>query len=365
VKKSPIHAYTPNAATAPEPGPVASWNRFWFTAVDPIGLHTLRVLSGLLFLVWIVAFVGHQEAFFGLQGWFDEQAYREASRLPDGIPMPLGWSIFYLCRLSPALMQPLYWGSVAAIALFALGVAPRLTGVLTWVAVVSFTANPAIGYDVDFLLVLPAFYLMIGYLLLGQWNGNLSWTERILGPWNAGVFAWRRSGDERPSSYAANVAVRLLQVNFALAVVVGAFHKLQFGDWWSGVAFWYPLHPPFETTLTALKAKAAHAPTYLATLSFAQYVVLAWQFTFPLFAWRTGWWRLVLIGGALVGWLGTALMWQLPMFGPVYLLCCLNYLRPSEWRAVGATVAWLPTLFGLSNRPAAVVARPAEVGVKV
>ena len=49
----------------------AAWERFWFSAVDPVGLHAVRLLAGLLFLVWLLSFAGHERAFFGLDGWFD------------------------------------------------------------------------------------------------------------------------------------------------------------------------------------------------------------------------------------------------------------------------------------------------------
>ena len=74
--------------------------------------------------------------------------------------------------------------------LFTLGIATRITGVLTWVAVVSFLGNPAASYDADFLINILAFYLMLGYLLLGFWNGRLS----IFEPINS--FPVRRGADD-------------------------------------------------------------------------------------------------------------------------------------------------------------------------
>src|SRR5437867_3836657 len=75
-----IHGTGPPAERAT--GPVQAWVRFWFAAVDPVGLHCLRLLAGLLFMFWLLAFAGHQGALFGLDGWFDETAYGEAARIP-------------------------------------------------------------------------------------------------------------------------------------------------------------------------------------------------------------------------------------------------------------------------------------------
>jgi hypothetical protein len=135
--------------------------------------------------------------------------------------------------------------------------------------------------------------------------------------------------------------MRLIQVHFALVLVVSGLHKLQFGQWWGGVAFWYPLHPPLETTVEAVQRQTVHPWVYLVVLSLAQYVMLAWQIGFPLFAWRRGLWRLVLLGGGVVGWVGSMLIFGQPLFGPVFFVACVSYISPAEWRAVAG---WLGRL---------------------
>src|SRR5207302_226279 len=163
-------------------------------------------------------------------------------------------------------------------ALFMLGMAPRITGILTWIIVVSITANPAISYDADFLMVILAFYLMIGYALMGLWQDGRNLLERIIGPRGALIFSWFGKRDRNgpaPRSFAANLAVRLLQVHFAIIIVTSGVAKLQIPDWWAGVAYWYPLHPPFQTTSESYAREQGYAPLYLAGLSLAQYSALA------------------------------------------------------------------------------------------
>jgi hypothetical protein len=140
-------------------------------------------------------------------------------------------------------------------------------------------------------------------------------------------------------SVAANLALRLLQVHIALVLCVSGFHKLQFAEWWSGANFWYALYPPLETTLDQARAHAPHAALYLSMLSLGAYLTLAWQIGFPLFAWRPRW-RVVLLGGVAIGWLGTAFLYRLPLFGPAFCIGALSFLRPEEWRRVAG---WLPT----------------------
>jgi hypothetical protein len=332
-----VHAGAPSAAGVDVPtvqshGPLAGWLRFWFTPADPTALHGIRLLSGLLFAFWLLAFAGHQTDLFSLTGWFDATAYKEAGRLPGGPPVPFGWSILYLCGTSTLLVNIVYWTSIVIMLLFAAGVATRLTSVLAWVIVVSFVANPALSFDADFLLVVLAFYLMVGYVLFGQWSRPLSATERLLGPAEGNVVALFRRGRGTPvPSYAANLAVRLLQVHFALIVVVCALHKLQISDWWSGVAFWYPLFPPLRTNLASVRTTVGVWYVEMLVLSLAGYLTLAWQLGFPLFAWRRRW-RPVLIGGSLLGWLGCLFIYGLPLFGPVFVIASLGFVPSAQWR---------------------------------
>ena len=219
--------------------------------------------------------------------------------------------------------------------LFTLGVGTRLTGVLTWVIVASFTANPAFDDEVDPLLQMLTLYLAVGYLLLGLRSRGLSWPERLLGPLDAFVLARRRRGsdaEERPS-VAANLALRLIQVHLAILLAATGLHKLQFGDWWSGIAYWYPLHPSMTTSLDSLRALATEAANHFAWLGAAAYAVLAWQLAFPLFAWREGLARAVLLLGALAGWVGAACLYQMPLFGPTFAVSCLAFFSISEWTA--------------------------------
>ncbi len=339
----------------------SSWGRFWFNPVDPLPLHLLRVLTGLLVLSWLLGFAGHQDEFYGLKGWIDRQAYRDARKMaeqvpvpgqmpPDQLPVPISWSLLYACNGDPTMMNVFYYGSLAIVGLFTLGLAPRLTALMTWLIVASFVSSPAVSYEGEYLLLILSFYLMAGYLLLGLWNGTGTLWSYLLGSRDA--LAWRlwrsQAGDEARPSIAANLALRLIQVHFAMVVVVSALHKLQLGDWWAGLALWYPLHPPMSTTPEQIRAEAAYRDTYLFFLSLAQYVVLVWQLAFPFLAWRRGW-RPVLLGGAAVYWAGSTLLYRLPVFGPVVFLASLSFVSADEWRWFGNGLVRLAHLFRRSK----------------
>jgi hypothetical protein len=314
--------------------------RFWFTPADPVGLHAVRLLGGLLLLAWLLPFAGQLDSLFGTQGWFDQQAYTEAARFPDATPKPITWSVLYLCGSDARLLALAYWLSIGVLVLFTLGFASRLTAVLTWVVVASFTAHPAIDYDGDVLLLILSFYLMVGYLLFGQRSRGLSPAERLLG----GRASWLLGRATVRPSLGANLALRLLQVHLALVLVTSGLHKLQFGAWWAGIALWFPLYPPFETTLAQAQEYTPYRESYLFVLSAAAYLVLAWQIGFPLFAWRRRW-RPVLLGGAALGWLGTALVYRMPVVGPAVFIGCVSFVSPAGWHRL---LARIPGLRGLA-----------------
>lgn len=338
------------APTTPAPtGLIDAWVNFWFAAADPIGLHALRVLGGAVFLLWLLPFAGQHQALFGLGGWFDATAYKEASHLPGLPPHEFGWSLTYLCGTNAVALTALYWFSVASILLFTLGLAPRITGILTWVAVVSYTANPALDYDADPLLKMLAFYLMVGYLLAGLRRPGQSWQRLLLGPREAWLFSRDRA--ERPAeSVGANLALRLFQVHFAIAMVALGLHKLQIREWWTGLAPWFYLNAPYHTNEVKVRSFAPYRETVLVLFTLYTYLTLAWQIGFPAFAWRKGLWRVVSLGGALVAWLACTFWVSLPLFGPLMVVACLGYLAPEEWRRGLGLVARLPGVRAVLRR---------------
>jgi hypothetical protein len=326
-------------ADAAPTGMRGAWLRFWFTPVAPSGLHWMRLLSGLVLLWWLLPLTGERAALFGMNGWLDAAGYKELSRLPGGAPVAQ-WSLLYVFGYSATMLTAFWWTSIAVIGLFTLGIATRVTAVLTWLIVVSFLASPAAQPDTDQILAIPAFYLMLGYLLLGQWNRPLSVVERIFGPHGTSVFsALSRRKDEETPSYAANFALRLLQVHFAIVVVTSGLHKLQIDHWWSGVALWFPLHPPLAMDALRIQGERASASATLIVLSLAAYITLAWQIAFPLFAFRRRA-RVLLLTGALIGMLCLFLVWEEWTYAPLFAVCCMSYLSNDEWDRLTALATW-------------------------
>jgi len=354
----PQEPATPPMPSASEPRKslLGSWTDFWFSRTDPIGLHLIRFCSGVLFFFWLASLAGYQVELFGMYGWFDRQAYKDAAKQQDQpIPEGISWSLIYSLGKDTRLINAFYGVSLGIFALFALGIATRLTAPLTWVILCSFLASPATLYEADYLLVILGFYLMLGYVLLGLWSGRRSWLTWLFG--SSDSLFWKtirrlvRGEQAGPACYSANLALRLLQVHFALVIVVSALHKLQYGDWWGGMAFFYPLHPPLETTQEQIRAEAASAANWFFFLSLGQYLMLVWQLAFPLFAWRRAW-RPVLVGGAILGWVGSAYLYKLPLFGPIFLIACLSFVTPEEWHSFGKILGFFGRLLTFRKKVA-------------
>ncbi len=296
-------------------------------------MHALRVLFCVLALLWLLPLMGEVESLFGLSGWFDLQVYTDAGTLNPSPYDGRNWSLLWLVAGNPAALQGFYWGSITILGLYLVGLWPRLLGVLSWLVVISFSSIPMIETDTDVFLRMMAFYLMVGYLFLGLGNDPGTWLARFVIPKN--YFLLGRGGNyQATTSSAATVAIRLLQVHFAFAMVMTGLHKLQMAEWWSGIALWYVLNPAAQTSIESLQNMIPKRDSYFISVSLAAYALLAWQIAFPTFAWRSGRCRWILLGGGLVGLFGLVLVYQIPVLGPTFLVCCLAYWKDEEWNRV-------------------------------
>ena len=151
MKKGDSSVQSQDNLSQPRVGLAQAWARFWFTGVDPLGLHALRLLAGLLFLSWLLPFAGHVVEMYGLQGLFDRTAYKvtaptfQSMMQRLGLPVRYPWSALYLCGENSSLLIAVYWLSIVVLVLFTIGVWPRVMSVLTWLIVASFLAAPLLS----------------------------------------------------------------------------------------------------------------------------------------------------------------------------------------------------------------------------
>jgi hypothetical protein len=293
-----------------------NWNRFWFAPASPIPLERMRVAVGVLVVIWLLSFFGRQAEYFGFSSWLDRDAYAAVKKLPNGNAIPDSpgtrlptppWSPMYFAA-TPAAVHVLYAISLASAIAFAFGFLPLVTAPLTWLAVCSFTSNPIFnGVGSDSFLLVFTFYLMIGYAL-----------RPLL-----------------PVGVADRTVMRMMQVHLAALIFSSALGKLQQSIWWEGVALWFAQHPAYELTQERIESLRASGGigSELKFLSALTYAVLAWQITFPVFAfqrWARGW----VVGGAFLGMLGGWYFYRSLMFGPTWFVASLVFLTAEEWQVL-------------------------------
>lgn len=343
------------AASGPLGHFASLWRQFWFAPADPIGMHAIRVMFGLMAVAWLISFFGHQRALLGIDGWADRQTYREiqdAMNFGDGPPVPLGWSLTFLAT-TPTATDGFYFASIIAAILFTVGIVPRITGVLVWLAIASFTENPATRYGGDVYLIVFSMYLAMGYVLFGLETDFAGRLGRLLGrrlPWFFGTSSFGRQSNVANASVAANFTMRLLQVHMAVMMTASGLHKLQISEWWSGTALWLP-RPAFHTSLEEALAVPFAPRLWLIVLSLSACLIITWQVSFPFLMWQRRW-RPTMILAAVMGCAAHAFLYRLPTFGPAVVVGCLTFIGAEQWRrAVGSVKAfpWLARWLTMSR----------------
>jgi hypothetical protein len=307
-----------------ELSPMSAW---WFSPANPVTWSRVRTALATALFLWFLGLAGGAGDVAGVGGWFDSRAFVEAAPV-EGRP-PIGWSPIHLIPASSWPAALLLVGLVASGSL-AIGVACRLSGLLTWLAVTGFVANPILFSGFDSFVTMLSLYLMLGTLLDGalsiRWN-NLS---SVLGSPDGMVSGpiLKRSTD---ACWTPTVAIRLLQVHLAIGMIASGLHKLQYWEWWSGHAIWFQISPPspfaFERMM-ALREAGWSARSGYTLSSLVTYVVLAWQIGFPVAMFRPGarWlWIAVGLTGGLLG-----LAWQGTFQGGcVAIITSLVFLLPA------------------------------------
>ncbi len=308
---------TDNSGPRLDGGIWTAWNHFWFEPINPAKLHFIRLLTGLLLLCWLLSFAFTYHQAIGREGWLDSTAYEALGRMPAEANIPFSWGQ-RLIPASPALLGVVYLAALINGILFTLGRATRLTAPFAWLTVIAFTWNPLLYDGANSVLAILLLYLAVGYIGM-HFGLNLGSPSA----------PFSRRGEPAQPSVFANLALRLIQVHFAIIIFMSLLHKLQDAEWWAGDALWYSIYTPFETNVGDLLRQSGQRGGLLTMLSLATYLTLAWQLTYPIQpATRLGRW--VMIGGSAIGWIWCDLVAKQPLFGPAILIASLAACRRDE-----------------------------------
>lgn len=268
-----------------------AWNRFWFTPCDPLPCSILRIVVGLLVVVHLLLMT------FDLDRWYltDGVLPRESvATLVQATRPGDTFHLSYFNYLGPTEARVAHGAAILAAAAFTAGLATRLAGVLTLVALLSyFHRLPMLAGHAE-----PVLIFLVAYLCIGPAGAYFSLGRKL---------ADLRSKTDGPPlappvpSYWATISLRLIQLHLAAFVAMMALAKLNGDAWWDGEALWHLLARPESRPLdlTALR-------NYELVVNFWTHAVVYFELAFPLLIWNRLARPILLILGAII-WLTLAL----------------------------------------------------------
>jgi hypothetical protein len=132
-------------------------------------------------------------------------------------------------------------------------------------------------------------------------------------------------------SISANLAIRLLQVNFCMIYGMSGLSKLQGASWWSGIASWstmvnYEFSPMGNRLyMFLLRWISARRPVWELIMTASTMSTLALELTLPLLVWNKKL-RWIYICGSAIFHLSIALFMGLVMFSAMMLVLLLSFM---------------------------------------
>jgi hypothetical protein len=286
----------------------ADWNAFWYTPADPTLLGAIRLLTGAMLLYTHAVWGLGLDDFFGPSSWLSRGLVRS---------MEAGQYVYsFWFWVPPTAMWPAYAISMVILALFAIGLWTRVTGVLALFVAISYVNRvPAALFGLDQINIMLTLYLTIGP------SGDALSLDRWL--------ALRRLGpDAAPprASAGANLAQRLIQVHMCVIYFFAGISKLQGPSWWSGEAMWRAF-ANLEYQSLDMTWLAWH-PWLVNVMS---HVSVVWEVSFCFLIWRPRW-RPLVLAGAVVLHLGIGACLAMWTFALIMLVGCAAFLPNDEVR---------------------------------
>lgn len=264
------------------------WNQFWFRPRTAETLGLLRILVGLTALYVVATFAPDLATFFGPNGLLPKSMVDNWLETRAATLSPL-WYCASTTELYVALALALI-----VLALFTAGVLTRVTSVLAWLAVLSFShRGPLLTQLVEPLLALSTLYLCIGPC------------GRAFS-----VDAWRKRGAEKSPSAAdcgctsATISQRLLQLHTSAIYLLMGLGKLAAGDlWFNGEAVWRLAAKPESRLLDLTGWLHSHPFVYQGW----SHAIVLFELVFAVLIWhRLA--RPLLLGLSVLHWAGLAVL---------------------------------------------------------
>jgi predicted DCC family thiol-disulfide oxidoreductase YuxK len=283
------------------------WSRFFFRPADPTALGLIRILAGGLAFWSLLVFGLDFDDYFGPNSWADAAIIRESLRERQ----PWAWSFWFL--VPESWLWGVWLGCLGVIGLATLGLFSRVTGILTWVIVVSTVRRLPValfGFD----QILSTLWL---YLAVTMAGGQAVSLDRFWSRWRESRAAARRPrpgspGAQRivwpttpgvpPASVSANLALRLIQLHLVFIYAMAGLAKVQGPSWWRGMALW--------GTMTAgefVTRDFTWMVDWILLINFMTHASLAFELLYPVLVW-VPLLRPIMLGGAVLLHAGIAIV---------------------------------------------------------
>jgi len=306
--------------------PFLAWNRFWFEPVDPIGLGTVRISTGLVLLFIYLGCAPGALDFIGPHAWLDARAMTVISE-PDGPrgPLPLFDTLLTWFTRQPAwIAQYCYFCFLLSIGCFTIGLFTRAMTILVLIGHLAFAHRVfTMSYGTDSILAMLLLYQIPGP------NGRVLSLDALLERhWSRHE---RAAESEVTLSWTANVSLRAIQIHLSLIYLSSGLGKLQGQSWWDGTAIWDAMMTSGSRVIDF--RWLAHLGDFAVSLLSGGLGAgtLAFEIGFAFLIWNREL-RPYLLAAAVGLHLGIAIALGLVAFSAAMLTCCLAFVPPNVIR---------------------------------
>ncbi|MEX0793932.1 MAG: hypothetical protein WD045_12410 [Pirellulaceae bacterium] len=244
------------------------WNRFWFQRTDPAPLAVLRIVLGLISLIYALSFTSSLTTWFASDGILPVMRTFRMTGASEPDVRVLYWSLFYYVDDATGLWV-LHLLSLVAILGFTIGLATRWTGIATVVFVISYAQRAPMLMS----LLEPLLCPMLLYVVLAPCGAYYSVDAYLKSRGN-------RANDPIQFSAMAHLALRLAQVHLSMFYLMLGLTKLSSFTWWNGEAIWFLI----AQTENRLVDWTFLRNTPLVVFGWTHFVVL-FELLFGIFCW--------------------------------------------------------------------------------
>ncbi|MDX1964541.1 MAG: hypothetical protein SFX18_15420 [Pirellulales bacterium] len=300
----------------------ACWERFWFTPRNPGWLGMIRLLTGCVALYWYLGYAGNLIEWFGPTGIVTPELLNNWHGGRSYISL-FAWS------QDPNMLWGLYAAGLLCVAAMTVGWQANWTTPLATLFVISLLQRgPLYSGPGEDVLAFVLVYLCIG-------NSGATWSvERWLA--KDAEHAKNSNGnvpDNRPipasccvwhhaqPTIRTNLAVRLLQVHFAMYCFAMALAQLGFENhWWSGIALW-----GLVTRVDSRWVDLTGIRDYPVLLNFWTHAVVIWELATALV-----WWprlRPLLVALGVILWGSLAVAGGMIVWPAMMIIASLSFLE--------------------------------------